>query len=346
MRYLRIPLLAGLVAALALGTAACGGDDSSAAADTSGGAAAAGPAITIGYSAWPGWFPLKVAEEKGFFEEAGVNVTLRYFTDYVSSIDALTAGQIDGNTQTLNDTMAGVAAGQKAAIVVNTDFSAGNDAVIVDESITSIEDLKGKTVAAEAGVVDHFLLLQGLESVGLSEKDISFRGVLTDAAAAGFAGGEFDAVGVFAPFTTEALKRPGSKVLFSSADFPGSISDHIVLDSDLVAERPEDVQKIVDAWYATLAWIEANPDEATAIMAEQAGVTPADYESYAKGTKILDAAGALDAFADSTASTSLPNTARKINPFLVSSGLTREEADLTGLFDESFTKAYIDGGGK
>ena len=349
MRSLRIPLLAGLVAALCLGATGCGGDDESSAASTpdATGASAAGPTITLGYSAWPGWFPLKVAEEKGFFTEAGVDVKLRYFTDYVSSIDAFTAGQIDGNTQTLSDTMAGVAAGQKASIVINTDFSAGNDAIIVDESISSIEDLKGKTVAAEAGVVDHFLLLQGLESVGLSETDISFRGVLTAAAAAGFAGGEFDAVGVFAPITTEALKRPGSKVLFDSADFPGSISDHIVLSSELVAERPDDVQKIVDAWYATLGWMTANPQEATAIMSAQAGVSAADYATYSKGTQLLGAPQAYSAFADSPAATSLPNTARKINPFLVSSGLTREEADLTGLFDDTFTGAYTDAtGGK
>ena len=32
-----------------------------------------------------------------------------------------------------------------------------------------------------------------------------------------------------------------------------------------------ELQKLVDAWYLTLDWIEANPDEATAIMAEQAG---------------------------------------------------------------------------
>ena len=43
--------------------------------------------------------------------------------------------------------------------------------------------------------------------------------------------------------------------------------------------------------------------------------------------------------------TSLPNTARKINPFLVSSGLTREEADLTGLFSDSFTRAAADASG-
>ncbi len=346
MRVLRTPLIAGALAALAI-AAGCGGDDdASDAATTAGAAAPSGEAITIGYSAWPGWFPLKVAEEKGFFEDAGVNVNLRYFNDYIASIDAFTAGQIDGNTQTLNDTIAAVAAGGSETIVVNTDFSAGNDQILVDESIDTIEDLKGKTVAAEAGVVDHFLLLQGLESVGLSEEDIDFRGAPTDAAAAGFAAGQFDAVGVFAPFTLEAAERPGSKILFTSKDFPGSISDHIVLSKELVAERPEDVRKIVDAWYATLDYIEANPDEAQAIMATQAGISAEEYASFAAGTDILAAQEALDAFTDDSKPTSLPNTARKINPFLVSSGLTREEADLDGIFDSTFTEAHIaDSGG-
>ena len=345
MRRIRTTLLAGLVLALVLVAAACGGDDDDSPGAASTGAEASGPAITIGYSAWPGWFPLKVAEEKGFFEEAGVDVELRYFTDYIASLNAFAAGQVDGNTQTLNDTIPGVAAGSPASIVVNTDFSAGNDAIIVDSGIGSIEDLKGRTVAAEPGVVDHFLLLQGLESVGLSEKDVDFRGAPTAAAAAGFAAGQFDAVGVFAPFTIEALKREGSKVLFDSADFPGSISDHIVLQSDLVAERPDDVQKVVDAWYATLDWIAANPAEATAIMAKQAGITPQEYESFAAGTKILSAADASAAFVDDAKPTSLPATARKINPFLVASGLTRDEADLTDIFAPSFTQAYLDGGG-
>ena len=345
MRLPRLTLLAGAVVVLALALAACGGDDDSSDAASTGAAATSGPTITIGYSAWPGWFPLAVADEMGFFEEAGVDVDVRYFADYIASLDAFTAGQIDGNTQTLNDTIAGVASGAKAAIVVNTDFSAGNDAIIVDESIDSITELQGKSVGAEAGVVDHYLLLQGLESEGLTQDDIDFRGLPTAAAASGFAAGQFDAVGVFAPFTIEALKREGSKVLFDSADYPGSISDHIVLSSDLVAERPDDVQKIVEAWYVTLDYIAANPEAAVAIMAKQAGISPAEYESLDAGTDILTPDDALAAFQDSSAATSLPNTARKINPFLVSSGLTREEADLTGLFAPQFTQAYLDGSG-
>ncbi len=316
---------------------------------TSGGEAAAGTTcgetITLGYSAWPGWFPWAVAEEAGQFEQNGVTVELKFFSDYIGSLDAMVAGELDANSQTLNDTLLGVASGDEQVIVVNNDNSTGNDAIIVDESINSIEDLAGKSVAAEAGVVDHFLLLQGLESVGLSEADIDFRGLPTDAAAAAFAGGEFDAVGVFAPFTVQALERPGSKVLFDSSDFPGSISDHLVVTPELIADCPGDVQALVNTWYATLDYMEANPDEATAVMADLAELSPEEYQALADGTTIFTAEEALAAFQPGDDMTPLQYAAEQINPFLVDTGLIPEAAPLDGLFDPSFTQAYLDAQG-
>ena len=338
-------LLAALTALALLGTA-CGDDDSSDTASASGSdSGGTGETLVLGYSAWPGWFPLAVAEEAGIFEEVGLDVELRFFADYLGSLDAMAAGELDGNTQTLNDTMFGVAAGSQQVIVTNNDNSTGNDAVICDESITSIEEMAGKTVAAEAGVVDHFLLLQGLDSVGMTEEDVDFRGVLTDAAAAGFAEGEFDCVGVFAPFTLTALERPGSHVVFDSADFPGTISDHIVVTPDLIEERPTDVQKLVDAWYLTLQHMADDPEGSLEILAATAGTSVAEYESFAAGTTLFDAEEALASFEDGDDTTSLIYTANLINPFLVDAGLTEEEAPLDGLFDPSFTQDWVDRNG-
>jgi NitT/TauT family transport system substrate-binding protein len=301
--------------------------------------------LTIGYSAWPGWFPLAVADKEGIFTAAGLKVDLKYFADYTASLDALVAGQLDVNAQTLNDTIFAVASGAQQKIVVTGDNSTGNDAVICDKSITTIEGLKGKTVAAEAGVVDHFLLLQGLATKGMKESDISFQGVKTDAAAAAFSGGQFDCVAVFAPFTLQALERPGSHVLFSSKDFPGTIPDHFVATGKAAAD-PVAMQKLVNAWYMTLDYIDDNPDAATKIMADQAGLSVADYQSLAGGTTLFTPKQALDAFADRPGDpTSLVEMARRINPFLVSSGLTKAQADLSGLFDATYTKAYVDANG-
>ncbi|MEM9515134.1 MAG: ABC transporter substrate-binding protein [Actinomycetota bacterium] len=301
--------------------------------------------ITIGYSAWPGWFPLAVTEEAGIFEEVGLDVELIFFADYLASIDAMVAGELDFVTQTLSDTMASVAFGDEQVVVVVNDNSTGNDKIICDESITTIEELEGKTVAAEAGVVDHFLLVQGLESVGLTEDDINFVGVLTDVAAASFAAGEFDCVGVFAPFWLTALGRAGSAELFSSADFPGLIPDHIVATRDIVDENPTAVQKMVDAWYLTLDYIEENPVESTGIMAGVAETTVEEYELFAEGTTIFSAEDALAAFEDGDTTESLLFTAELINPFLVESGFTENEAPLDGLLDSSFTADWVERSG-
>ena len=288
-----VPLLATV--------AACGDDDDSDATDEGdNGSEAAESAsddpITLGYSAWPGWFVWAVADEAGIFEDTGVDVELTYFADYLTSLEAMATGEIDANSQTLNDTLVSVSAGSDQRIVIVNDNSAGNDAIIADESIKTVKDLQGKTVAAELGVVDHFLLLQGLAKEGLTEEDVDFRGVLTDAAAAGFANGEFDAVGVFAPFTLDALKRPGSHVLFDSSDFPGTIPDHLVVSPEMVDDRPEDVQKLVDAWYATLDYIEENPEEAREIMAGVAEIAPEEYQELEAGTRLFTAEEALAAF--------------------------------------------------
>ena len=58
-------------------------------------------------------------------------------------------------------------------IVVVNDNSTGNDKIICDGWINTIKNMAGKTVAAKAGVVDHFLLVQGLESAGMTEDDAS-----------------------------------------------------------------------------------------------------------------------------------------------------------------------------
>jgi NitT/TauT family transport system substrate-binding protein len=246
----------------------------------------AADAVRLGYSAWPGWFPWKVAEEQKLFAQNNVPVELTWFDGYLESISALTAEQIDANSQTLGDTVSSVSGGADQVIVLVNDNSTGNDKIIAAKEINSISDLKGKKVAAEEGTVDHFLLLQGLKKAGLSPEDIEFVPLETGKAASAFVAGQVDAVAVFAPFTTQALKRPESKELFSSKDFPGSISDHLVFTRQFIDKNPNLVQAVVDSWFTTIDYIEANREKAYETMSQRAGVSLDEYKSYADGTKV------------------------------------------------------------
>ena len=124
-------------------------------------AKASGDAIKLGFSAWPGWFPWQVAEEKGLFTKGGVNVDLSWFESYLDTLNALAAGKLDANSQTLNDTMSSVAAAPSRSSCSSTTTRRATTRSSRGPASRRVADLKGKKVAAEQGTVDHYLLLLG-----------------------------------------------------------------------------------------------------------------------------------------------------------------------------------------
>ncbi|MDG4830869.1 ABC transporter substrate-binding protein [Solwaraspora sp. WMMD1047] len=329
-RIVRGPLAAACAAALLLTACSTGTDEP----------AEGGPVtVRLGFSAWPGWFPWQVAEDQGLFAANGVTVELTYFDSYTDSLTALSTGNLDANSQTLNDTLSSVSGGAEQTIVLVNDNSTGNDQIIARPGISSVADLRGRKVAVEEGTVDHYLLLLALAEAGLSADDIELKPLLTDAAAAAFLAGQVDAVGAFAPFTTTALGLPGSRAITTSADFPGAIPDHLVFEAAFVDEHPDEVQAIVDTWFDTLAWIAANQDAAVEIMAAKGGVSVAEYQSYNAGTTIFTREQNLAAFTPGQTPANLDFQARSIARFLVETGLVDEEPPLDGLLDDTFVKA-------
>ncbi len=298
--------------------------------------AATGPVVRIGYSAWPGWFPWAVTEAKGLFGQAGVNAKMQWFDGYLDSINALNAGQLDCNSQTLNDTISSIAGGAELQVVLQNDYSTGNDQIIAAEGIKTVADLKGKKVAAEEGTVDHYLLLKVLKDAGLKGSDITFVPLETGAAAAAFAAGKVDAAGVYAPFTTQALKRPGSKAITTSKDHPGAISDLLVCRTEFVKQNPEAIQKVVDAWFATLKLMKSDPGATLPILVERSGVSEAEFKAYDAGTTIQTLAENRQNFKPGTTMTSLPYAAEQISAFLVEVGLAKAKPDISNLLNATF----------
>ncbi|MEM7593275.1 MAG: ABC transporter substrate-binding protein [Cyanobacteria bacterium P01_A01_bin.83] len=300
-----------------------------------------GDVIVIGYSNWAGWWPWAIAEQEGLFAKNNVNVEMRWFDGYLASMEALAAGQLDGNCQTLNDTIsfAADAVNGEVAILVN-DNSAGNDKIIVAEEINTIEDLKGKKVAIEEGVVDDFLLTLALESKGMSRDDVEIVPLETGAAAAAFASGQADAVGAFPPFWLTALKREGSKELISSAEFPGAIPDLLVVTQKLIDEQPEKAQALVNTWFDVLEFMEQNPERADEIMAARADVTVDELQLFKDGTKMFTIEDNLEAFSDGDSMKHMPFAARQMADFMISVDFIPEAPDLTKILDDQFVKAY------
>ncbi len=311
-------------------------------ASTSAGAGDAGAPITLAYSDYPTYVAWDIVEQKGFFKKHGANVQLKWFPSYSDSLNAVAAGQVDGNCETWNDLLGPLAKGAPLKVVMVCDYTFGNDALIVQPGITSIKALKGKKVATELGTCDHFLLLKALEANGMTEKDIEFVNIPVQDCPSAMLAKRIDAAVVWEPSRTKLLKSvKGCKQLFSSAQIPGLIPDIVVVQSKLAAERPAQVQKMVDAWYDALDWWKKNPAEAVKIMAKRTDTPPGDYAGFIKGCRLFSAPESLAALTRSAKITSLYTSGKPIAEFLVKADQVSNVPDYAPSIEPKFMKEPI-----
>lgn len=245
--------------------------------------------LTIGYSDWPGWVAWEIGIEKGWFKEAGVDVEFEWF-EYVASMDAFAAGQIDAVCMTNGDALVTGSTGAANVMIIINDYSNGNDMVVAAPGIDSIKDLKGKKVGVEIGFVGHLLLLNGLEKAGLKESDVELVNMPTHQAAQTLASGDVDAIVAWQPNSGESLKAvAGSKKVYSSADEPGLIYDTLAVSPDSFAEYADEWKKVADVWYKIVDYIKDPETQADAIeiMSARVDLSPEEYAPLVKGTHIV-----------------------------------------------------------
>ena len=298
--------------------------------------------IVIGYSNWAGWWPWAIAESQGLFAKHGAKVELKWYDNYTQSIEDLAAGYIDGNCQTLNDTISHARdAAEGEVVVLVNDNSAGNDKIIGAAGVKEVKDLLGKQVILEAGVVGDFLLSLVLEQEGLSREDIDMLNLETGAGAAAFVAGQGNAIVAFPPFWFTALKREKAKEIISSFDFPGAIPHLLVVTESLIKQNPQQVQALIDSWFDAMDFIAANIVEADKIMAERAGISYAQLQLLKSGTRMFSPEDNLEAFRKGRDMKYLSYAARKITVFLKRNlKLIDRQPNLSKLFNPSFVKSY------
>ncbi len=297
--------------------------------------------LKIGYSDWPGWVAWEVAIEKQWFKEEGVEVQFEWF-DYVASMDAFAAGKLDAVTMTNGDALVTGATGAKSVMILINDYSNGNDMIVGKPGVDSLKDLKGKKIGVEIGFVDHLLLLNGLEKLGMTESDVELVNVPTNETPQVLASGDVDAIGAWQPNSGIALKLvPGSKPIYTSADEPGLIYDVLAVSPSSLAARKAEWAKVAKVWYRVVDYIKnpATYDDAVRIMASRVGVDPEEYKSFINGTKILTLDEAKQFFVKGDGFTSLYGSSKISDDFNLANDVYKEAQEIDAYIDPSITEA-------
>lgn len=294
--------------------------------------------LRIGVSDWPGWVAWYVAQEKGFFKKHGVDVELVWFPVYSDSIAALSAGKLDANSQTWNDTMAPVAQGIDLKLILVNDNSAGNDAIVAKPSLKSLKELKGKTVALEQFTVSHLLFLYALSKNGIEPGGVQLVNMTVGDAAAAFLAGRVDAATLWNPWIIKVQQSGKGRVLFTSREAPGLIPDCLVAQASVLKERREDFVKILRAWFDAVAFITKDPKGAAEIMAPKVDMKPEEYAPFLKGTRFFTLKDNLEAFTPSPSMKSLHTSGRFIQDFLLKHKLLPKPFEIPKALDDSLVK--------
>jgi NitT/TauT family transport system substrate-binding protein len=304
-------------------------------------AEAADPA-TVGVVTWIGYGPIYCAAANGYYKKYGLDVRLVNFSDNSVMAGALQSGQIDATTLTYDQVIASNARGWKLKVVMPVDYSVGGDAILATTQIQSIKDLRGKKVAFMAASPSDFLLGYALSKDGLSEKDISPVNATPEGVVGIMAGGSVDVGVTYEPNVSVIARSAGGKrfhVLLSSRDARGMITDVMVLKESVIARNPKLVQGLIRGTMDGLAFMQAEPAKAAAIIGKTLEISAAEVAEQLPNIENPSLAHLGDVFKKADALPSFYASGKVISELLRREGQIDTAPSIDATYDASFVAA-------
>lgn len=251
LRHRRTIFSAVAASAAAVLLAACG---SSASSSDAGGGATSGT-VTVNVGALVGSDTgLALARSEGVLDSdiKAAGGTVKYlgpFPAFAPAAEAMKAGDVDLTIGGLLSWIGGVAANPDLEVFAYQPEQPDAEGIVAAKGsdITSISDLKGKTVAYnEAGTGDYLLRL-ALAKAGLSENDIKAVNLAPADAATAFASGKIDAWATWGSFLATAATAPGAQVVANGGDL-GSANDTVyVVNKSFADAHPAQLKAVYQA---------------------------------------------------------------------------------------------------
>jgi sulfonate transport system substrate-binding protein len=211
-----------------------------------------------------------IIKNQGWIEAEGVKVNWVQSAGSNKANEALRAGAIDVGSTAGSAALLARSNGspiQTIAIYSQPEWAA----LVVPEGsdITSVEQLKGRSVAATKGTDPYFFLLQSLEANGLSATDVTVQNLQHADGWAALQNGSVDAWAGLDPIMAGA-EESGATLFYRNVDF--NSYGFLNAREDFLTKRPELAQLVVDAYATAAAWAAEHPDQTAQILADTAGL--------------------------------------------------------------------------
>jgi len=225
----------------------------------------------------------------------------------------------------------------KTVYIFNTQ-EASALAVLKDSPVASVQDLKGKKIAATKGTDPFFFLLRTLHANGLKKSDVEIVHLQHPDGRVALEQRKVDAWAGLDPFLAATELEAGSRLVYRNPLF--SSYGFLNTTDEFAAKHPQALRRVLAAYERARLWILANPDDTAKLVAEESKQSVAVIRQQltrADFTKPLPAAQHID-------------TLRATIPLLLEEDIVKKGTDLNRvlaeLVDDRFAVAVVKGGPK
>ncbi len=273
----RTRLLSGVAAAgVAIALAACSSSSASP-TSTSGGTSSAPSTLRLGYLTNLTHAPALVGVQDGYFKRnlpADVTLQTSTYNAGPAAVTALLAGSLDAAYLGPNAAITAYSQG-KGAIRIISGATSGGAALVVDPSITSASQLRGKTLATpQLGNTQDVALRTWLRKQGLTFPgpnggggDVTILPQDNSTTLSSFEAGSIAGAWVPEPWATRMVSEGHGKVLVNEkTQWPGGqfSTTVLVVEKDFLAAHGAVVSDLLKGQLATDAFLNRSPAQARA----------------------------------------------------------------------------------
>lgn len=262
------------------------------------------PKITFLYSPYADYAPFFIAEEKGYFEDAGVDVELisksgsSGETYQQVSTGSIVAGGATWGAGLFNATKAGASISVIASVSRIPEEGKNPAPLMASEQsgITDAKDLKGKKIGIPGdGGFGIYSVSRALDSVGLSLDDVELVNLTPGDIPPALANGSVDASWTIEPISSAITEKKLGHEILDVTYHSGVELGALAFNSEYVDKYPEAVTAFTAAYLRAVQELEAGGWDDPADQAIIAEYTDLPVETLKSiGLTVQDPEGAID----------------------------------------------------
>ena len=190
--------------------------------------------IIIGMETWPGYFPLIVARDEGYFKEAGLDVEIKRYIALGELSKDYVAGKMQGRANLTLDATQEFLKGLDHKVVLAIDYSNGSDAIVAKKEIETVQDFRGKRIGYEPDTLDEFFVMWALSENNMTLSDIVPILANPEETTKKLKAGDIDVAVSHEPFLSQFVSSGNFYTAYSSEDAPGLITDILTFRKDFI----------------------------------------------------------------------------------------------------------------